>query len=112
MNDEDLLTENDLKEIAKYELGTINHIAARGYYITLRSAHRRGERLWNEDGWLTGFAGLPELTDQRTAAEKEGRSDLEARRAYQRDWVARKRARLAAENGGDSGVGPDDPIET
>jgi hypothetical protein len=97
-DDEKLLTDADRVAIGKYKPGTIDWIAARHHFATKRRLEREGRRDWTDWGDDIN-APRPPLPDLRTTAEKEGRTDLEARRQYQKDWVARKRRRLASESG-------------
>ena len=97
-DDDKWLTEADRVAISKYAPGTIDWIAARHHYVTKRQLEREGRRDWTDWGDDIN-APRPPLPDLRTAAELEGRTDLDGRREYQRLWVQRKRARLAADSG-------------
>jgi hypothetical protein len=91
------LTDADRVAISR-ETNHFNREAARHYYVQKRQLEREGRRHWTDwDDY--NLPPRPPLPDLRSAAEKEGRTDLDARKAYQRRWVAEKRRRLAAASG-------------
>jgi hypothetical protein len=96
-DDDKWLTQDDRVAISR-ETSHFNREVARHYYVQKRQLEREGRRAWYDWGDDIN-APRPPLPDLRSFAEKEGRTDPDARKAYQRRWVAEKRRRLAADSG-------------